>query len=238
MANVTMDIAELDALRSEIQSLKNEKENLTKELYDVKADKKVLMITKSGDPMVETIYFNIPLKSGNSFSVHDVCEILKNPMDYSESAFRIKTSYCQVVPVSVPKKFHPKKEDEKVFVNFEDVFSQLRDKVEADFASELAELRRFKLEQNIREEELKKGFNARMENFDRVKDETIAKIKERHEKKIEEYQKEIDKLNTSLKNCIENKKEQTYIQQLEEEIKKLKEELGNVSKNWFSKLLK
>jgi len=234
MAKVTMDIAELDSLRKEIESLKEKENKLSTELYEVKADRRVMVI-KEESMNVDTLYFNIPYrheiwrmnKPGGSsssitnYTMSDIIKILQSPKQIQYQP----NMYEHVVVVPIPKK-ESKTFTDKSFINFDDAISEIRKDVEKQFIAELTELRSIKQEKQIDIESLKKNYERKIGE---LQDQHLEELSE----KEKEYMKNIKKL--ELKEEEDLKQENTNLK-LENE--KLKQELGELSKNWFTKLLK
>lgn len=236
MAQVTMDIAELDKLRAEIEKSKldfksKEKElnELEKEVALVKADKRVvikkelffsdgynLKISHVGDFINEiktTVNdWRIPSSNYTSTRYPSSVELLVSSNDRN----------VQITPVSGLKNSKSTTE----FVNFEDVKKDLKVELDKDYKDRLFE-----------SEVLKNNFESRIDSIK-------VDYKSREEKLVREHKEEEDFLNKHIKdlsdkydNLLLNRKEKTVIQGYEEAISDLQKQLENeMNKKWYNKL--
>jgi hypothetical protein len=209
MANVTMDIAELDKLRDEIKDKSAKLDKLNEELINVKADKRVIKMLKP----FSKADLNI---SVDAYSIYKAVQSGRNFGSLSGNSYE---SYVTI---------HPLIDLDKIveFVNFDDVKQELRQKLETDYANEIAELKI-----------AKKNCDVRIAEKQKEIDEIVRIAKRDLEEKDKVHQEIILGWEKKYKELEEGKKELSRIEELQEAVKSLTNMLiKEQSKTWWDKL--
>lgn len=223
MAQVTMDMAELDKLRDSIKEKDSKLSELQTTLNDVKADKRVVVKTKYAPfSAFNNNYFTIDVPrmltiardftSGNSFMPfhgHRIEELLKSCI----SLGRITPVDDSDLPVE--------------YTNFDDVKAELAVKLEKDYSNELGELRQAKNTQNEKIAELI------AENQDRV-----DALNKENANKLKVWTNAYDELTKKYQDLLEGREEQDKIQTLQKALVEANMKIEKLSnRNWFQRLL-
>jgi len=218
MATVTMDIAELDKLRQELKEQKEKQEALSKEMNDVKSDKRVIVRTKPATKSDFTYSFD--MQKYNKYH-----QQLTSRLDY-----RSYTGFPESDVIKECLTIYPLYNIEgqfKEFINFEDAKEELKAKLEEKYKNELADLRASEKYSDDRLRDKQKEF----EEAKRVLIQQYEEMGALKQKDIDALQKKYDELESG-------KKELSKIQKLQETIQKLEKELiKEKSKSWWQKLL-
>jgi DNA repair exonuclease SbcCD ATPase subunit len=223
MATVQMDMAELDALREQIKTQQKEIDEQKKELYEVRADKRVLKVTDyvAANPLltVDLGALNQVVKK-QPYGIVLVRSIRRGGGSYTDM---IEYELSRAIRIeSIRDVERPNKNE---YVNFDDVKEELRKDFEEQYADELGKLRAFKADELSRQSELE----TRHQN-------EIKKIRKEHEDYVNKLQEDrnnaYNELDKKYQELLTGKKEQSEKEALMERIKELEEKLKK--KSWFN----
>lgn len=136
MATVTMDVTELDKMRGDIKILGDENTKLNKELIEVRADKRVMTITKR------------PKSAEVSFTRDAVREALNHGSSVMKATvlFPGESTYYLDIVGNRYNQFHMESssilyKEETSFTNMDDVKEQIAMQLDANLVRELAQLK-------------------------------------------------------------------------------------------------
>lgn len=220
MAEVKMDLAELEAIKqsvvdekAKVQEQIKKYQELEKEVIGIKADKRVVKITKTVNATIPSGTIrnaaSEALHRAQSFysGIHDrLMSFEDNFISLFESKLRSGIGTWHAPDVTE-------------FVNFDDVREVLRQELEKQFGDELASLRTDKRNSNITLAELTKKYTNELDSLN--KDHTAIVVKMQQE--YEDLKNDKDTRATEIK--------------LQEQIDKLTEELkAEKAKKWYQKL--
>lgn len=225
MATVTMDIAELDKLRQELKEQKEKQEALSKEMNDVKSDKRVIVKTKPATKADFTYSFDMQRYT----KYH---QQLTSRLGYSSHTVFSENDAIRECLTIYP--LHNIEGQFKEFINFEDAKEELKAKLEEKYKDELANLRASEKYSDDR-------LRDKQKEFEEAKRVLIQQHEEREalkQKDIDALQKKYDELESGKRELSKIQKLQETIQKLQETIQKLEKELiKEKSKSWWQKLL-
>jgi flagellar capping protein FliD len=222
---VSLSLADVDKMRQDIANAQAAQKKAEAELAEVKADRRTVLIERIKPLTERCLRVTLPewnvgelgkAVSSARHHLNDFCIISHNR--YKSNGIDI-TRYVDV-------DLHEDKVQEKVsYINFGDVEQQIRKKLEQDVADEVAKL---KAEAKHHTEKLADAEEKwQRENIDLQKE--YEKQKQKFKEQIEEWVKKYNELETG-------KKEQTRIEELLEQIKKLEEQLNKEkAKRWYQK---
>lgn len=206
MAQVTMDITELDSLRQRLKDGEAELKKLNEEIANVKSDKRV--VERIEIPTIDQITFTL-----------DENQINYDRQKSRSMDFSLKKYINNIRLVGKPR---------TQFINFEDVKKELKDAMELEYSTELAELRTSK--RNLDGRVAEKDVEIREEKNKYVKH--IETLKKEHSEIIVEWQKKYKELKTG-------KEELSRIEELEKDVRKFSElYCKEKQKSWWTKLWK
>lgn len=209
MATVTMDINELDKLRQELKEQKDKQETLTKELNDVKSDKRVIVRKKSPEKSDFTFSFD------HSRYAHD-----RKYGRITDDGGRWVSTYIELYPI---KHFG---QAEAEFINFEDAKVELRKQLESEFGAELADLKhiRVTLTERVKAKELECI-------------EVQKKLIKEHTEIEESLNEAINLWKKQYKDLEEGKKELTEIERLKARLEEMENAyITERDKPWWKKI--
>lgn len=222
---VTMSLADIDALRDEIKNQKSTIKDLEQELTQVKADKRIVKLTK-------TEYLPAPIKlemrALSTEILHYIARSRYSATPGGSLQYEIENlinNHIHRVKVMWPAASEESKEKTE-YVNFEDVQEELRKEAENRMSAELAKLRH---QVNTQTQKL-----TALE--EKHKDEMIA-FQTKQTKEANAYLEEIESWKKKYEDLLHERDTRTHQEKLEAEIKELKEQLEKErNKSWFKKL--
>lgn len=223
MANVTMDLNELDKLRSDLKELQLSIKEKEKEIEQIKADKRTVRITSKLVPKkTNSVYKMWEHAYTNSFNTNIKYKIKK--LLKSSSMITSDSDYIENI-IDIVKHNLPKEETEEQltteYINFDDVTQEIRKHIEQSFIKEITELR-----SNNNQQLLK------LSNIENKHNEEIIKLNERHIQNLELKDSEYN----SLLKEYNDFKEEKDMRTLEQKVKDLEEELTKEkAKKWYQK---
>ena len=208
---VSLSLADVDQLRDTIKNGENKIKELEVLLVEIKADKRVVRVT-SYDTSI-------------------------NPKDWP---FSIDTQKLQYIAKSYGgnrvgaikecitfEPIHMKSQDKIEYINFEDVKSELREKLDKEYNEEIGQLRQKEKQQHQKIAELKAQFEE-----EGVQEQQLF---EKERKQFRELIAEWEKKYTDLK---EDRDTRTEIEKLEAKIEEYRKMLiEEQKKSWWEKLL-
>lgn len=226
---VTMSLADVDKLRSEIETHKNKVASLEKELQEVKADKRIVKITNS-----ETIRTTVDIPKAARYILEGLTRNGKYGYDqrtdfvYREIEYAL--SVCRTTE-KVPITYHhsvndPYKSERIEYINFEDVQAELRKQAEDAVSAELGSLKHQVSVHTQKVTELEKKHQDKLR---KVIDDWMKKEKQLQLELAEERKKYDD--------LLHERETRTREEQLLKQLEDLKYELEKERKrSWLDKL--
>lgn len=218
---VTLSLAEVDKLRADIEKHKQKADSLEKELTQVKADKRVVKITKYEDN-----WFSQP-QVDVKHMVAGIMNAAYRGRSTGINAYEIERVIYDHLRLNTPRPYNAAGSTSKTeYVNFEDVRAELRKEAEDTVASELGLLR----------QEVSSHVQKIASLKEQHRDKMVA-LKEQHEKNIQEYEQQILELEKKYDDLLNDKDTRTREQQLVAQIEELEKKLEKEKeKSWLSKL--
>lgn len=212
MATVTMDIAELDKLRQDLKERTEKQEALTKEINDVKSDKRVVVRSK---PVDENSF-------AYSFDEQRYRHYLRNNSGgYGFSSIKYLKECITIYPLKDAQ------EKSTEFINFEDAKIELLAQLEEKYKDELADLR-----------VSKKYFDNRLRDKQKEFEEAQKVLINQHNEREALKQQDIDDLQKKYDELESGKKELSKIEELQKIIENLEANLKTErNRSWWNKLL-
>lgn len=221
MANVTMDLNELDKLRSDLKELQLSAKEKEKEIEQIKADKRIVRITRKFVPKKKNNAYDMwacgHINSVNANIRYRIEKLLRNS---SMTTSNYIENIIDIVKHNLPKE-ETKEQLTTEYINFDDVIGDIRKNVEQSFVKEIAELRSNNNQQFLKLNDVENKHN-----------EEIIKLNEFH---IKDLELKDSKYNSLLKEYNDFKEEKD-MRTLEQKIKDLEEELAKEkAKKWYQK---
>ena len=227
---VTMSLADVDALRTEIATHKDKVASLEKELQEVKADKRIVKITNS-ETIRTTIngreaaeYIADSLFRTGKYAYDRRTDYLRKEIEYALHMFRRTEKVPPSYTTDCVEDFY--KTGKVEYINFEDVQAELRKQAEDAVSAELGSLKHQVSTNTQKMIELKK---KHQDQIDRLTEEWMEKERQLQLELAEERKKYDD--------LLHERDTRTKEEQLLQEIKDLKYELEKERKrSWLDKL--
>lgn len=225
MAQVTMDIAELDKLRESIKEKDSRLLELHTTLNDVKADKRVVIKKVYASLTEYNHYF--------SLDVTGIVRTVSNFINGHNRGFVDSGLYNHSIEDSLKRfvklgRSIPVDEGHSIeYTNFDDVKAELSAKLEKEYSNELGELRHIKNTLN------EKIAQLIAENQDR-----IAALNKENDAKIASWTDAYDALTKRYQDLVEGKEELSKIETLEKTLEEANTKISKLmNRNWFQRLL-
>lgn len=229
MAQVSMDMAELDSLRDKIKEQNKDIQEKTVLLAEIKADKRVMKITKNG------LMHRAPFSIG-----YGLINALSRTQGYSKDFHYERGVVEDFIRNNIT--FHEMTEfgnsnDKIEFINFDDVREAIRAEFEDKYNTELVALRTAKTYADQKEKQLSNDFDEERTEYENGNRAYIQKLQNDHKKVVEYHQEIIETQNKEIQELKTGKKELTRIEELTEMVNTLTEQLKKEQeKGWLSKL--
>jgi DNA repair exonuclease SbcCD ATPase subunit len=241
MATVQMDMAELDALREQIKTQQKEIDEQKNELYEVRADKRVLKVTE----------YTVPTDINFSVDLPEVQQIIKrygapghvfvkaghgNNSNHLSSAFTFgdtsNLSYMLSRAIRVELIRDLGHKPKMSYVNLDDVKEELRKDFDEQYADELGQLRAYKANDLARQSELVSHNETRIKLIKQEHENYINKLQEDRDRAYQALQERYSELEKQYKELETGKKEQSEKEELMAKILELEAKLAK--KSWFN----
>lgn len=235
MATVNMDLAEVDSFRQTIKDQNKEIDSLKSELYEVKADKRVLVITKqpikafNGPPPytinrseIEGLLgdfqrsLDTQKRFGGSYST-----TIQYFINGLSKAIQFPDVELQGYGVGMPRDG----KETKTFMGFDDVYQQLREEIEQGFKDKINALQVDKDYYDANILRTQKQCVADITNLKEEHRNYVQKLQDDHKNSYEYLQNQYNELVVKYRELETGKKEQTRIEELTEQVNQLTAEL-------------
>lgn len=226
---VTLSLADVDQLRDTIKTGENKVKELTAELTEVKADRRVMKITK----LDKAAHYRLDIDSYG----------LKR---YLEEEFRYQGSgRIAIMGWAEDDTYNPLERFIKVtpqgllgmdkesveFINMEDVKEQIRQNFETQYAVELSDLRKTKSDSVVTARELTSKYEEMVVGFNKK----VTKAYEEKDALNREWEQKYEDLANDKKRLSKEEALELRIQELEQNLKEEKAKLAKEAEKGFWK---
>jgi hypothetical protein len=217
---VQMSLADVDKLRQEVKEANEAQKKAENELVEVKADKRIVKVTKSGK--AGAIDYDI--------DTHRIVKVIDRYRDYSNEYHRhygIDSMESLIKQCISVKTTSSRNEKEKIeFVNFDDVKQEIRKELDEQYSEEIGVLRAFKKDTDRKIAELKQ---AQIDE--------IATVQKEHEEELDNYDVRYEALQKEYRELETGRKELSKVEALQETIKDLRDQLDKErNKRWYRRI--